>query len=161
MPKWMEWFNKIDNGLEKIERALAVILFTLLIGMICGNIFARNVLHISSYRFLELAPAVVLWLALVGATLALKHQRHIKIELLLRFLPRALQTLAVSLTSLFAMGVCAVLTYAGIAFVRNEIVLFGARGWLAGCLVLFFALACFRFALRLLQPWSRDQEERS
>jgi TRAP-type C4-dicarboxylate transport system permease small subunit len=160
MPKWIKWFKKIDNGLEKIERALAVILFTLLIGMICGNIFARNVLHVSSYRLLELAPTVVLWLALVGATLALKHRRHIKIELLLRFLPRALQTLAVSLTSLFAMGVCAVLAYAGMAFVRNEIVLFGARGWPAACLALFFALACFRFTLRLLEPWCRDQAER-
>jgi TRAP-type C4-dicarboxylate transport system permease small subunit len=161
MPELTAWFKKIDNTLEKIERALAVILFTLLIGMICGNIFARNVLHISSSRFLELAPAVVLWLALVGATLALKHQRHIKIELLLRLLPRTIQILAVSLTSLFAMGVCAVLAYAGIAFVRNEIVLFGARGWASGCLALFFLLALFRFTLRLIQPWCRDQAERS
>lgn len=161
MPKWIEWIKKLDDGLEKIERAAAVILFTLLIGMICGNILARNVLHVSSYRLLELAPAVVLWLALVGATLALKRQRHIKIELLLRFLPRALQMLAVTLTSLFALGVCAVLAYSGIAFVRNEIVLFGARGWSAGCFALFFALAFFRFSLRLLQPWHRDQGERS
>jgi TRAP-type C4-dicarboxylate transport system permease small subunit len=160
MSKWIECFKKIDNGLERIERAVAVSLFTLLIGMICGNIFARNVLHTSSYRLLELAPAVVLWLALVGATLALKHKRHIKIELLLRFLSPTLQALAVRLTSLFAMGVCAVLSYAGIAFVRNEIVLFGARGWPAGCLALFFAMACFRFALRVLQPGCRDHGER-
>ncbi len=159
--EWIEWMKRLDNGLEKIERAVTVILFTLLMGMICGNILVRNILHASSHRLLELAPTVVLWLALVGATLALKRRRHIKIELLLRFLPRALQTLAVTLTSLFALGVCAALAYSGIAFVRNEIVLFGARGWSAGCFVLFFALAFFRFSLRLLQPWHRDQGERS
>lgn len=161
MPKWIERLHKIDDGLEKIERVAAVVLFSLLIGMTCVNIFARNALHISSIRLLELSPAVVLWLALTGATLALKHQRHIKIELMLRFFPRTMKMLAVSLTSLFALAVCAALSYAGVAFVRNEITLFGARGWQAGCLVIFFVLAGFRFFLRLLQPWCLDRVERS
>ncbi len=160
MPKWIQRLNKIDDGLEKIERGAAVVLFTLLMGMICGNILARNALHISAYRLLELAPAVVLWLALTGATLALKHQRHIKIELVLRFLPATARRLAVSLTSLFAMVVCIILAYTGVAFLRNEIELLGARGWQAGCLVIFFALAGFRFFMRLLQPWYRDRLER-
>lgn len=160
MPERTDWIGrleKIDNGLEKIERAMAVLLFTVLIGLICANIFARNVLHVTSHRLLELAPSVVLWLALVGATLALKHQRHIKIELLLRFFPRNVRTPAVILTSLFSLGVCAVLAYAGVAFVRNEIVLFGIRGWSAGCFALFFAVSSFRFVLRLLEPWRGSQ----
>jgi TRAP-type C4-dicarboxylate transport system permease small subunit len=153
--------EKIDRGLEKLERGLAVGLFALLISMICINVFARNVLHMASHRLLELSPSVVLWLALVGATLALKHDRHIKIELLLRFFSPHGQRLAMVVTSLFAMGVCAVLAYASVIFVYNEIMLFGPKGWAAVCFPLFFSTACFRFALRLLSPWTGTQGGRT
>jgi TRAP-type C4-dicarboxylate transport system permease small subunit len=149
----LEWITKIDDGLERLERVLVVGLYTLLIGMICVNIFTRNFLHWTSHYFIELSPTVVLWLALVGATLALKHHRHIKIELLLRFLPRYGWRLAVGLTSLFAMGVCGVLIFAAVPFVRNEIVLFGAGGWPTICFPLFFATALLRFSIRLLRSW--------
>ncbi len=157
MPKWIDRIVKIDNALERVERLLAVSLFTLLIGLICINVFTRNILHLASHRLFESAPTVVLWLALVGAALALKQQRHIKIELLLRFLPPAGRRMAAGLTSLFAMGVCAVLAHAGILFVQNEITLFGARGWSAGCYALFFTLALFRFSLRLLKAAGEPQ----
>lgn len=149
----LEWIVKIDDGLEKLERVLAVGLFSLLIGMICVNIFTRNFLHWTSHHLIELSPTVVLWLALVGATLALKHHRHIKIELLLRFFPRYGRRLAVGLTSLFAMGVCGVLVFAAVPFVLNEIVLFGTRGWPTICFPLFFATAFLRFCLRFLSSW--------
>ena len=97
-----------------------------------------------------MAPAVVMWLALVGATLALKHERHIKIELALRLLPTKGQTAAQVATNLFAMGVCGVLGYAAVPFLVNEIQLFGVWGWLAVCLPFFFGVAFLRFALNLM-----------
>jgi TRAP-type C4-dicarboxylate transport system permease small subunit len=154
MPRWIE---KIDRAVEKIERLLAVGLYTFLIGLICVNILARNILHLASQGLLELAPTLVLWLALVGATLALKQQRHIKIGLLLRYFPVPARRVAASMTNLFAMGICAVLAYAGITFVQDEIALFGPRGWTAGCFALFFALAAFRFALGLMRSWVRTE----
>lgn len=147
MPKWMV---QIDNTIERVERAVLVSLFTLLISLVCINIFSRNILHFTSHDLQELAPNVVLWLALVGGTLALKQQRHIKIELLLRFFPPTAQRLAISLTCLFAMAVCTVLAFAGIPFVWNEVALFGLRGCLAGCYTFFFSLAFWRFLFRLL-----------
>ncbi len=130
---------------------MAVVLYILLVGLICTTIIGRNLLQVTSHRLMELAPAVVLWLALVGATLALKHQRHIRIELLLRFLPPGGRRMAIALTSLFGMGVCGVLAYAAVSFVYNETILFGAWGWLSLCFPLFFLLAFFRFGLGFLQ----------
>lgn len=156
MPKWIA---KIDDGLEKLERGLAIGLFSLLIGLICVNIFTRNILHWTSHRLIEFSPTVVLWLALVGATLALKHHRHIKIELLLRLFPRGGRRLAVGATSLFAMGICAVLAFAAVPFVRNEIVLFGPKGWPAICFPLFFATAFFRFSIRFLGLWDAAERD--
>ena len=154
-----KWILKIDNGLEKIERGVAIGLFSLLIGLICINILTRNIFHWTSHALLELAPTVVLWLALVGATLALKHQRHIKIELLLRFLPPPARRMATFLTRLFAMGICALLAWASITFVYNEVVLLGARGWMAVCVPLFFSIAFFRFGLDLLRQWGPAESE--
>ena len=91
----------------------------------------------------------MLWLALTGALLGLKYQRHIKIELLLRFLPPAAQRMARAATGVFVMGVTGLLTYGAVGFTYNEIALFGARGWLALCFPLFFALAFIRSALLL------------
>lgn len=150
---------KIDQALEKIERGMAVGLYALLIGLICINILTRNILHWTSHVLLELSPTVVLWLSLVGATLALKYQRHIKIELLLRFLPLKWQQLANTLTRLFAMGICALLAWASVTFVYNEIILMGPSGWLAVCLPLFFSVALFRFAIDLYRQWGTAERE--
>jgi TRAP-type C4-dicarboxylate transport system permease small subunit len=99
---------------------------------------------------LELAPTVVLWLALVGATLALKHHRHIKIELLLRLLPKQTRLTAMVLTNLFAMTVTALLAWVAVPFVLNEVALFGRWGWVAVCFPVFFGVAFLRFFLDLL-----------
>lgn len=156
----LSWIKKFDDGLEKLERVLAVGLFCLLMGLICVNIFTRNVLHWVSHQLIEVTPAVVLWLALVGATMALKHHSHIKIELLLRFLPPGGRSIATGLTSLFAMGVCGILAIASVPFVRNEIIIFGVQGWAAICFPLFFATVFFRFCLRFIGVWGGGMGER-
>lgn len=145
-----KWVVILDSGLEKIERFFAVMLYLLLIGMISVTIIARNLFHFSSHRLLELAPTVVLWLALVGASLALKHHRHIKIELLLRLLPKRTRFAAIVLTNLFAMIVTALLAWVAVPFVLNEAALFGSWGWVAVCFPVFFGIAFLRFFLDLL-----------
>lgn len=146
----MKWVHRMDQWLGRVERSLAVMLYVILVGCIAINIVARNLWHMASHRLLELAPAVVLWLALVGAILALKRHRHIKIELVLRFFPASGRKAAQAVTTLFAMAVCGVLAYAAVPFLLNEIMLFGAWGWLAICLPLFFGTAFIRFALNLM-----------
>ncbi len=145
-----KWLSVLDSALETIERTLAVGLYLLLIGMICFTIIARNVFHFSPHRLLELAPTVVLWLALVGATLALKHRRHIKIELLLRLMPPALRRASNIVTLIFSMIVSAVLVWAAVPFVLNEVALFGPWGWLAICFPVFFITSFLRFSLHLI-----------
>ena len=149
---------QFDTWLECAERWLAVSLYLLLMGMIGLTIVGRHVWHIASHRLLELAPTVVLWLALVGATLALKRRRHIKIELMVRFLPPHGRRIVEIVTTLFAMGICSVLTYASIPFLLNETVLFGVWGWLAICFPAFFLVAFIRFGLHLVMQQRRDEE---
>ena len=81
----MRLLAKFDDTLEIIGRTVVIFLFSALVLMITTNIVARNLFGVSYQKILEVSPGIVLWLALIGATLALKRQRHIKLEILLRY----------------------------------------------------------------------------
>ena len=99
--------------------------------LILFNIVSRNLSHLSFQKILEIAPTFVLWLALLGASLALKSRRHIRLELLLRFCPFSVRQAAGIATGLFGMAVMGILFYASLGFVANEIAIFGPWGWLS------------------------------
>ena len=113
------------------------------------NIFSRNLLHISFQSLLELSPALVLWLALIGSTLAMKNDRHIKLEILLRFCPASIRRVAHVATSLFGLGVMGILFLASLKFVTNEISIFGGAGYVSVIFPVFFILVFFRYGVRL------------
>lgn len=141
---------RLDDRLEQAERFLAIFLYVLLIAAIAVNVFARDVLHTGSVFLLQSAPFLVLWLALVGATLGFKRRRHITIGLLLHGLPPRWRRAADRLTGLLAMLLSGALCGAAVVFVKNEIDLFGAWGWRSVCFPIFFLIVFFRSALRLL-----------
>ena len=141
----MHYINKIDDFLEKFERGLVVVLFSALVLMTTFNIFSRNVFHVFFRELLEITPALVLWLALVGSTLALKKQRHIKLELLLRFCSERVNSIAHITSNIFGLAVMGILFWASVEFLKNEIDIFGRDGIFAIIFPLFFSLSFFRY----------------
>jgi len=150
--------KKLDAWLAAVEKALAVALFFALVASIAVNIVARNLFQVSFQYLLEMGPALVLWLALLGSTLALRVNRHIRIELVLRFCPPRLGVLAGRVCGLFGMAIMAVLGYGSLEFVTNEVALFGARGWLDVVFPAFFSIAFFRFLIQVLAVIPNDAE---
>jgi TRAP-type C4-dicarboxylate transport system permease small subunit len=140
----------LDDAIEVVERGVIVLLFSALVLLISFNIFSRNLLHVSYQSLLELSPALVLWLALIGSTLAMKKERHIKLEILLRFCPASIRRAARVATSLFGLGVMGVLSFSSLEFVTNEISLFGGAGYVAVIFPVFFILVSFRYGVRLI-----------
>ena len=147
----MKVLHRIDTLIGGLEYALAVLLMAGLIGVVAATVVLRNLLQIPSQTLLEVAPLLVLWLALVGASLALRRGRHIRFEVLMRFLPAAMRRLARVLVGLFGLLVMGLLLFTSFEFVRNEIDLFGLRGWGAVIFPIFFALTGFRFLLQSLE----------
>jgi TRAP-type C4-dicarboxylate transport system permease small subunit len=145
--------QRLDNWLAMLERGITVMLFTALIIILGVNIVTRNILQISFHRLLELAPVLVLWVSLLGAALAVRQQRHIKIELLLRLIPEPWRRRVTALTCMFGMLVSGILVYAAVVFVRQEIQLVGPWGALAVCFPLFFASVFFRLGVQLISRW--------
>ena len=151
----MRWLKKIDDFLALIERFLVVVFFSALILLVLFNIISRNLFNISFQKILEIAPALVLWLVLVGSSLALKQKRHIKLEVLLRFCSEKIRFSANIAASLFGMIVLLILFIASLEFVKNEIAIFGWWGWLSVIFPLFFLVSFFRYVVRILDPVGR------
>ena len=151
----MRHINKIDDFLAKCEEALVVVLFSALVLLTLFNIISRNLLHVSFQKILEITPVLVLWLALVGSTMALKKQRHIKIELLLRFCSEKVRFIAIIVSCAFGTTVMGILFWASLEFVKNEIKIFGQAGFFSVVFPLFFALSFFRYFVGIV-----SQDER-
>ena len=141
----MRFIKQIDDLLEKIEKVLAVFLFSGLSLLITFNILSRNIFDYSFEKIFETAPVLVLWLALVGSSLALKKRRHIKLELLLRYCPAICRYYSNYAVSFFGMAVTGILFYSSLQFVSNEVQIFGNKGFFSVIFPLFFALSFFRY----------------
>jgi len=141
----MRFIKQIDDFLEKIEKVLAVFLFSGLALLITFNILSRNIFDYSFEKIFETAPVFVLWLALVGSSLALKKKRHIKLEFILRYCPAICRYYSNYAVSFFGMAVTGILFYSSLQFVSNEVQLFGNKGFFSVIFPLFFALSFFRY----------------
>ena len=142
--------QRLDDALALIEKSVIVLCFSLLVFFIVFNILSRNIFHLPSHKIFEASPNLVLWLALLGASLALKQQRHIRLELVLRYCSKRIRLWAAVAVSLFGASVMGILLVTSFEFVQNETAMFGAWGRLAVIFPIFFSVAAFRYLTGLL-----------
>lgn len=146
----MRFIRKFDEFLAVFEKSLVVVFLSALILLITFNVISRNLFQISFQKILEISPSLVLWLALIGSSLALRNQRHIKLEVLLRFCSDKYKAFAIISGSAFGMTVMGILFWVSIEFVRNEIVIFGKWGFISIIFPMFFAISFFRYFIQLM-----------
>ena len=146
----MKLIQKIDDSLAAVEKCLVIALYAMLILMIGFNILSRNLFNYASQQVLEILPVLVLWLALIGSTLAIKKQRHIKIELLLRFCSQRIRYMAHIATCLFGMAVMGILLWVSLDFIKSEVAMFGPWGLVSSIFPVFFAISFFRYLAKIL-----------
>ena len=143
--------KKIDDVLFLIEKLLVVVFFSVLVLGVVFNIISRNIFQVSFDSILELSPVFVVWTALLGATIAMKTKRHLKLELFLNYCPQKYQTLSYVLVSFAGAIITGILFVASLQFVGNEVGIFGIRGWLSIIFPIFFSLTCFRYLADILE----------
>ena len=114
-----------------------------------------------------LIRVMVLWLGMAGAMAATREHRHIRIDLLTRFLPSGLRRIASRLSALFAAGVCLVAGYFSLQFVRSEYaagdMAFGSVPyWVCEAILpLGFTVIALRYGLQFFLSAGDEFEERS
>ncbi len=117
----MKTLARLDSLLRSFERGFLVLLFSLMIVLSFSQVILRNVFSLGLVWADPLLRNSVLWLGFIGASLATQEDRHIKIDLIGRFLkPRATALVGMA-TDVFTFAVCVLLADAAMTFVTNEI----------------------------------------
>lgn len=146
----------IRNILAWTEETFLCLLLTSMIILACVQIFLRFFFSTGFIWADPLLRYMVLWVGLFGAAVATKQGKHITIDIISHMLPEQYQSWLQALLNLFATGVCTMLTYAAIIFVRDEAA-YGGRALLDipswGLNLIFplaFGIISFRFLILTL-----------
>jgi len=161
--------------LERIGRfaedAILVLILVAMIGLASAQILLRNLIDVGFIWGDEALRMLVLWLAFGGAVAASRDDRHIRIDLLNRYLPPRAAAIVRIVVHAFTAGVAGVFAFYAFAFVRTswefgDVLLGGVPAWIPqAVLPLGFALIAWRYALFMLAETiallSRDGGEAS
>ncbi|MGM0595313.1 MAG: TRAP transporter small permease [Pseudomonadota bacterium] len=143
--------------IHRTEEALISLLLALMIVLAGAQIVLRNLFDSGIDWGDPLLRILVLWVGLLGAMLATRQDKHIRVDLLTRYLPQTWKRYSAVLTHLFSAGVCALIAWHSGRFVRFEmqdgIELFsGLPAWVAEAILpLAFTVMALRFSLHAWQ----------
>lgn len=73
------------------EEGLGILLLSVVVILICFNIFMRYLTGISYASIYELTALLNIWIAFIGATYAQKRSRQLCVDTLVRYLPTEMQ----------------------------------------------------------------------
>lgn len=150
--------DRIGSILRKVEDASLVGLLCFTILLAVAQIVLRNLFHSGIPWGDNLIRLAVLWLGLIGAMIASREHRHIRIDVLSRFLSATWQRRLLRLTNLVSALVCAIVSGYGSGFVILEMEqgyrLFDVLPiWIAEAIIPFaFAVMGLRYLLAALHP---------
>ena len=138
------------------EDSLLIALLISMIVLASGQILLRNLFEIGFVWIDPLLRLLVLWTGLIGATVASRDNRHIRIDLFSKLLPKQVHLLVQVVVGLFTTLVCAVIAWFGAQWVlldyQDQIPGFhGLPAWLLESIIpLAFGLIALRY---LIHSW--------
>ena len=104
----------------RLEESLLVIILLCTIIFAVTQILLRNFLHAGIPWGDSLVRILVLWLGLIGAMIASRNHRHIKIDILSRHLNPVNQTRLRRFTDVITSAVCFIVAWYAFSFVMIE-----------------------------------------
>ena len=149
--------KRLEAAGRLAEDTLLVATLMGMLVMAVGQIVLRNLFDTGFVWSDELLRLMLLWLAITGAVAASRENKHIKIDVLSRFLPLRLQAVGEILIALFAAAVCGVITWHALRFVADsrqfgDLLLTNTPAWyFQSILPLGFALITYRYSLLALR----------
>ena len=105
---------------ERLEEVLLVFLVALLVFLGFLQILFRNLISIGIVWVDPLVRHLVLWIALLGASIATRENRHISIDLLAGYLSPALHQRVQGGLQLFSAFICLLLVHPAIRFLQDD-----------------------------------------
>ena len=143
--------KRLDFLGRRIEDIFLAAMLTTMILLAGWQILQRNFIGGGMIWGDELLRLLVLWLGLLGAMAASRDDRHVAIDLLLRFLPQKFKPPVQILLHLFTATVCGILAFYSLKFVQMEQeyqteVLTGLPAWWFELILpIGFGMMCLRY----------------
>lgn len=145
--------------LNKIEDWLLIVLLALMVFSSAGQILLRNFFGSGLTAADPFARLMVLWVAMLGAVVAARSDKHINIDVLSRLLSDKNRQLLKTVIHLLSAVVCLIISYTSLQFVIAEFEA-GSRafasvpGWLAQSVIpLGFGLITLHYLLLAIFEW--------
>jgi TRAP-type C4-dicarboxylate transport system permease small subunit len=162
----MDRWERIDEIVGRLEQILLGVLLGTMILVAVIQIALRNVLSTGLAWGDELVRNLVLWTGFIGAAIATREGKHISIDVVSRWISPKRKISMEIITNGFSLLICALLTFAALKFVSNEIqmksILFlGVPSWASEIILpVTLGVMTFRFCLRFLKSilMTRHQE---
>lgn len=145
--------------LARLEDGLLVILLASMIISSSGQILLRNVFASGMSNADPFARLMVLWVAMIGAVVAARNDKHINVDVLSRLLSAAARRRVQTAIHLLSSSVCLLITYTSFEFVVAEFeagsrVFAAVPAWLAQSVIpLGFGLISLHYLLLAIISW--------
>ncbi len=137
--------------LHLVEDALLVVLLSVMILLAALQILLRNFFDAGIVWADPLLRVMVLWVGLIGATVATRSNKHIRIDLVSRWFDRNTHRLLQAGVGQISAWTCLVLAWFGFRWIRLDyadglIAFAGIPAWVLECIVpIGFALIGLRY----------------
>lgn len=105
--------TRIAAVLERLTMVPLQVAGAAMVGVVIAGTFWRYVLGDPLLWTEEVARYLMIWIALVGASVCIRHGEHVRVEMLVKKLPRSLRRLADWLVALAILGFLGVLVWVG------------------------------------------------
>ena len=118
-----DYINPLRRGLHilsKFEDGLLVLILLLMIVSSAGQIILRDVFQSGFVAADPFARLLVLWVAMIGAVVAARNDKHINVDILSRLLSKSGRRRLRSFIHVVSAAVCVVITYSSLRFVIEE-----------------------------------------
>ncbi len=155
---------RLYRFLLRFEESLLVIILLGTIIIAVAQVLLRNFFHAGIPWGDSLVRIMVLWLGLIGAMIASRNHRHIKIDIISRHLVPASQILLRRFTDIITSGVCFIVAWYSYVFVRIEyqdgIIAFeNVPVWVTEVIIPFAFLAmAIRYLISSILPHSMQSD---
>lgn len=142
----------IKKAIYLLEDSLLIGLLVSMIVLASGQIILRNFFDMGIIWVDPLLRVLVLWTAMIGAAVASRENRHIRIDLLTRFFSKRLHLAIQFFVGIFTAAVCGVIAVYGARWVYTDYQdgLTGFAGLPSWVLEVIIPLAFGLIALRYL-----------
>ena len=133
-------WQRVASFFNRLEEIVLGSLLSVMVLLGCIQVLSRNILSISLFWVDPLLRHLVLWIALLGASVATRQDRHISIDILSGRLSPKNQSMVFALIHLFSSAVCLLLVPPAIRFVRDEypagkILALGIPNWVSESII--------------------------